>query len=59
MSEKIVYILGAGFSMNAGAPSQSELIQEIYNLEKANAREDEFLSRIKRFIKEAVPNYCI
>lgn len=32
MAEKIVYILGAGFSMNAGAPSQAALIREIYNL---------------------------
>jgi NAD-dependent SIR2 family protein deacetylase len=34
MSGKIVYILGAGFSMNAGAPSQSNLIKEIYKLKK-------------------------
>lgn len=32
MADKTVYILGAGFSMNAGAPSQAALIEEIYNL---------------------------
>lgn len=34
MTDKTVYILGAGFSMNAGAPSQAALIEEIYNLKK-------------------------
>ena len=33
--DKTVYILGAGFSMDAGAPSQFGVIEEIYNLKSA------------------------
>lgn len=32
MTSKTVYILGAGFSMDAGAPSQAKLVSEIYDL---------------------------
>lgn len=35
MANKTVYILGAGFSMDAGAPSQANIIQEIFNLREA------------------------
>ncbi len=32
--EKTVYVLGAGFSMSAGAPSQDKIIREIFKLAK-------------------------
>lgn len=32
MTSKTVYILGAGFSMDSGAPSQAKLVKEIYDL---------------------------
>ncbi len=38
MTNKIVYVLGAGFSMNSGAPSQSGIIKEIFNLKKTKIK---------------------
>ena len=36
MKNKTVYILGAGFSVGAGAPSQANLIREIFKLNNEN-----------------------
>lgn len=50
---KTVYILGAGFSVEAGAPTQAAIIREAFRLHKSNAqnfdgtRFDEFISFIK------------
>jgi NAD-dependent SIR2 family protein deacetylase len=38
MSKKTVFVLGAGFSVDAGAPKQSDLIKEILALPKAYPR---------------------
>jgi NAD-dependent SIR2 family protein deacetylase len=50
MSEKTVYILGAGFSMNAGAPGQAALIKEIYKLKDSYQKSSQ--AKVKRWIEE-------
>lgn len=35
---KTVYVLGAGFSIEAGAPSQENLVHKIFNLHKKNSK---------------------
>jgi hypothetical protein len=35
MNKKTVYIVGAGFSMDFGAPSQSEIVKEIFKLKES------------------------
>ncbi|CAI0997511.1 Uncharacterised protein [Serratia liquefaciens] len=48
---KTVYILGAGFSMDAGAPSQAQIIKgalELYESE-VNLNDEDFHVRFKRF----------
>lgn len=59
MAEKTVYILGAGFSMNAGAPSQAALIQEIYNLKKtckkaSQAKVQTWVDKFDHFLKQTL-----
>ena len=59
MSEKIVYVLGAGFSMNAGAPSQAALIEEIYNLKKSytktsQAKVHNWVDKFDNFVKQTL-----
>ncbi len=59
MSDKTVYILGAGFSMNAGAPSQAELIAEMYNLKKpykkaSHAKVQNWVDRFDDFLKNTL-----
>ena len=71
MKQKIVYILGAGFSMNAGAPSQGQLIKEIYKLkttyrkssqaqvQKWVDRFDDFLKNTLKVSEEEITNYTL
>lgn len=47
---KTVYILGAGFSKPVGAPLQSEIIQEILELEKRDFGLHNIL--VQNYIKE-------
>lgn len=57
MMEKTVYILGAGFSMNAGAPSQAALIEEIYKLKTFNnesIKVRQWIDRLDEFLKESL-----
>lgn len=59
MKEKIVYILGAGFSMHSGAPSQAALIQEIYNLKKtynksSQAQVHSWVEKFDQFLKNTL-----
>lgn len=59
MAEKTVYILGAGFSMNSGAPSQSSLIEEIYKLKKTYVKKshlsvNNWIDRFDKFLKETL-----
>lgn len=59
MTEKTVYILGAGFSINAGAPSQAALIEEIYNLKKSytkpsKSKVKDWINRFDKFLKQTL-----
>lgn len=59
MADKIVYVLGAGFSMNSGAPSQAALIKEIYNLKKtytksSKAKVHQWVDKFDTFIKQTL-----
>ncbi|WP_226390264.1 hypothetical protein [Penaeicola halotolerans] len=59
MTQKTVYILGAGFSMNAGAPSQGQLIKEIYKLKttytkSSKAKVQEWVDKFDDFLKNSL-----
>lgn len=59
MPDKIVYVLGAGFSMNAGAPSQAALIEEIFNLKKSykkssQAKVQTWVDKFDDFLKDTL-----
>lgn len=58
MSEKVVYILGAGFSMNAGAPSQQQLIREIYRLKEykggSSTKVNFWIDKFDMFLRETL-----
>jgi hypothetical protein len=65
MANKTVYILGAGFSMDAGAPSQAEIVQSILELKtiystkkKVHKWVDEFENFLSSFllVKDAERN---
>ena len=54
---KTVYILGAGFSMNSGAPSQAELIKEIFKLNESypkSIRIQQWIEQLDKFLKETL-----
>jgi NAD-dependent SIR2 family protein deacetylase len=50
MTDKIVFVLGAGFSMSAGAPSQATLIKEIFNLKKSYKKKSQ--AKVQRWIEK-------
>ena len=59
MNQKTVYILGAGFSMNAGAPSQGQLINEIYKLKttytkSSQAKVQKWVDKFDTFLKKTL-----
>lgn len=59
MKQKIVYVLGAGFSMNAGAPSQGQLIKEIYKLKttytkSSQAQVQKWVEQFDSFLKNTL-----
>ena len=59
MTSKTVYILGAGFSMDAGAPSQAKLIGEIYDLKgkfkpAQNKKIDNWLTEFDNFLSDGL-----
>lgn len=59
MSSKTVYILGAGFSMDAGAPSQGRIVKEIYGLKgmfkaSQNLKIDYWLNEFDKFLSHAL-----
>lgn len=47
---KTVYVLGAGFSKPAGAPSQEEILREIFRAETVDPQVEERRSRFKSFL---------
>ncbi|SMG13000.1 SIR2 family protein [Sphingobacterium psychroaquaticum] len=49
---KTVYVLGAGFSMDAGAPSQANLVKAIYDLKGNKKYSSKRLSFINKWIEE-------
>src|SRR5665213_1752380 len=54
---KTVFVLGAGFSMDAGAPSQAKIIENIYKLRdrletKKNAKAKPWLKMMDSFLTE-------
>lgn len=71
MKNKVVYILGAGFSMDGGAPSQANLINEIYKLKSTYTKSSQskvlkWIQRFDEFLKETlfvtaeeIPNYTL
>jgi NAD-dependent SIR2 family protein deacetylase len=71
MSEKTVYILGAGFSMDSGAPSQANLVKEIYNLKKtyeksSQSKVNNWIEKFDKFLKDTllvseseIPHYTL
>ena len=48
--QKVVYVLGAGFSKPAGAPSQDEILGEILQLGEANGRVSEAKRNLREFL---------
>lgn len=56
MKHKTVYILGAGFSIDAGAPLQSSIVEDIFklNLENKNLFEEGQIKEFKDFLIETL-----
>lgn len=60
---KTVYILGAGFSVDAGAPTQAAIIQEAFNLWKTDPNQfdrdrfDEFTKFLKEQLSTSEDNF--
>ncbi len=59
MANKTVFVLGAGFSMNAGAPSQAALIEEIYKLKETYTKASQskvlrWIEQFDRFLKQTL-----
>lgn len=52
MKDKTVYILGAGFSIDAGAPLQNNIVEEIFKLhsERNNIIKTEQINEFKEFL---------
>jgi hypothetical protein len=56
---KTVYILGAGFSMDSGAPSQAKLLQAVFDLKKEYAKKQkskvhDWLKKVETFLDEGL-----
>lgn len=56
MTDKTVYILGAGFSKEANAPSQEELVKKIFEIANSNSYEfeDGSISKFKDFLTKTL-----
>lgn len=56
MTDKTVYILGAGFSKEANAPSQEELVKKIFELseKEPNEFENDYILKFRRFLSETL-----
>lgn len=50
--DKVVYILGAGFSKPAGAPSQAEILGDIFRLENFDTRIKGAQDELRRFLED-------
>lgn len=49
---KVVYVLGAGFSIPAGAPPQTQILGDIFKLDLATGRTREALAALKNFLRD-------
>ena len=49
---KIVYVLGAGFSIPAGAPTQAQILRDIFNLDVASERIGKAKARLQKFLED-------
>jgi hypothetical protein len=49
---KVVYVLGAGFSIPAGAPTQAQILGDIFRLDTENQRIQKAGSKLRRFLEE-------
>ncbi len=63
---KVVYILGAGFSIPAGAPTQAQILSDIFDLdlgpgraEEAKAKLLDFMQRDLRIRPEEIPQVAL
>ena len=56
MADKTVYILGAGFSKEAGAPSQEELVKKIFEIATNNPNEfqPKYIDEFQKFLKDTL-----
>lgn len=56
MADKTVYILGAGFSKEAGAPSQEELVKKIFEIADSNPYEfyNNSIETFRKFLTETL-----
>ncbi|GAB3776646.1 hypothetical protein GCM10028818_22670 [Spirosoma horti] len=59
MNNKVVYITGAGFSMDFGAPSQAHIIKEIFKLratypKKTKPKINNWIDQFEKFLKESL-----
>jgi hypothetical protein len=56
MTDKTVYILGAGFSKEAGAPSQEELVKKIFEIADSDTYEfkDNSIADFRKFLTETL-----
>jgi hypothetical protein len=50
--EKIVYVLGAGFSIPAGAPPQAQILADIFGLHHVSGRTKVALGILRSFLEE-------
>lgn len=61
---KTVYILGAGFSMDAGAPSQEKLVEKIFEIHNSDPNVFTYgsVNRFKNFLTDTLnlllPKHC-
>jgi hypothetical protein len=49
---KVVYVLGAGFSIPAGAPSQAQILADIFSLDEHSERFLEARQKLRDFLEE-------
>ena len=54
ITKKTVYILGAGFSLPAGAPDQAAILSQIFALKNRNCRVKNYKADLKRFLSETL-----
>jgi NAD-dependent SIR2 family protein deacetylase len=54
MGQKTVFILGAGFSFEAGAPTQNQLVKKIFEINRNNSSVKKELDFFKKFLTDTL-----